>query len=73
MKVALINPPSPFLLDQKVFPPLALLYLSASLKHEVDVFDFGFEEDKNRFGELKQEYDVVGLSFTTPNSMKPSK
>jgi anaerobic magnesium-protoporphyrin IX monomethyl ester cyclase len=42
MKVCLITPPSPFLLDQRVFPSLGILKVGASLKlngHQVDHLD----------------------------------
>jgi len=32
LRIVLVNPPSPFLLDQKVFPPLGLLTLSSVIK-----------------------------------------
>jgi len=32
MKIALVSPPSPFLINQKVFPPLSLLTLSSVMK-----------------------------------------
>jgi len=43
-KVLLINPPSPFLLNSAVFPPLGLLYVAAELERwdcEVKVVDYG--------------------------------
>ena len=33
MKILLVNPPSPFLISEKVFPTLGLLYLSSYLKN----------------------------------------
>jgi len=42
MDISLIYPPSPFLLDEKVMPPLGLLYLSSVLKengHNVRFID----------------------------------
>ena len=32
MKILLVNPPSVFLINEKVFPSLGLLYLSAYVK-----------------------------------------
>jgi radical SAM superfamily enzyme YgiQ (UPF0313 family) len=68
MKIALINPDSPGLIDPKVFPPLGILYLSAVLKqagHEVEVLDFAGQ------GSMKLpvfDYipDIVGITATTP-------
>jgi anaerobic magnesium-protoporphyrin IX monomethyl ester cyclase len=62
MRVCLIFPPSPFLLDPKALPPLGVLYVSAALKrlgHDVTVLDFA---DGYRFVEA----DVYGVSITTP-------
>lgn len=42
MRVCLVNPPSPFLLDERVFPPLGVLRVAASLERqgiEVEVVD----------------------------------
>ncbi len=38
MKVCLVNPPSPFLLDEAVFPPLGLLYLAAAIREHDPIF-----------------------------------
>jgi radical SAM superfamily enzyme YgiQ (UPF0313 family) len=49
MKVVLINPPSPFLLNQKSFPPLGILYLASSLRQnkiDVDVEDLANKENE---------------------------
>lgn len=64
MKVCLINPKSPFLIDQKVFPPLGLLYLGAVVKqegHEVCVVDMADTDDI-------PEADVYGVTGTTPQA-----
>ena len=61
MKVALYNPESPFLIDQKVMPPLGLLYLSAVLKragHEVEVLDWAD-------GQRVADADLHGVTSTT--------
>lgn len=63
MKVVLIAPDRPYLINQKALPPLALLYLADTLKklgHEVEVLDFA---DGYRFVEA----DVYGVSVTTPD------
>ncbi len=63
MKYNLINPPKPFLLNQKVFAPLGLLYLGAVLKnegHEVVI------SDMSSLDEPLIEADVYGISSTTP-------
>ena len=66
MKILLINPSSNFLINDKVFPPLGLLYLSAYLKengyHDISLLDLS--------GGAKIpaeiDYDVVGITATTP-------
>lgn len=62
--ITLIFPQSPFLLDQAVFPPLGILYLSAYLKqHGVSVqcLDLGIGHTPDM-----AEADIIGISFTTP-------
>lgn len=47
MKVLLINPDSPFLVDSRTFPPLGLLYLGAALEqagHEAVFADCAFDD-----------------------------
>lgn len=58
MKVCLIKLPSPFLIDEKVMPPLGLLAVGTGLKlqgHKVDISD-----------KFLEGYDVYGVSATTP-------
>lgn len=48
-KITLINPPSPFLLDQLMMPPLGILYVAASLKAqgvEVELVDLALGDQK---------------------------
>jgi radical SAM superfamily enzyme YgiQ (UPF0313 family) len=64
MKIALVIPSSPFLIDQKVFPFLGPLYLSAVLKqagHNVTVYDLAGREDIPVI-----EADIIGVTATTP-------
>lgn len=71
MRICLINPPSPFLLDDRVFAPLGLLQVAAVLEeagHDVVVADLGGMQDY--LGELRKftdiGYDVYGVTATTP-------
>lgn len=60
--VCLVSPSSPFLIDDKVFPPLGLLYVGRELKnrgYEVKVHD-GATKD------IPSGYDIYGVSVTTP-------
>jgi anaerobic magnesium-protoporphyrin IX monomethyl ester cyclase len=62
--ITLIFPSSPFLLDQAVFPPLGILYLSAFLKqHKVNVqcLDLGLGHTPDM-----AKADMIGISVTTP-------
>jgi len=62
--ITLIFPPSPFLLNQSVFPPMGIMYLSAFLKsHGIDVqlLDMGLGHTLDQI-----KYDIVGISITTP-------
>lgn len=62
--ISLIFPSSPFLLNQAVFPPLGIMYLSASLKHQgfnVQCLDGGLGDSLD---DIKS--DIVGISFSSP-------
>lgn len=64
--VALIHPENDFLIDPMVFPPLALLYLSASLKEiGVDVEVFDLNDPSTELDDVS-EADVYGFTSTTP-------
>jgi len=72
VKICLINPPSVFLLDERVFPSLGLLKVGAVLEregHDVEVLDLSGIEN---YLEAAEAYmaghapDVVGISSTTP-------
>ncbi|MBN3039011.1 MAG: radical SAM protein [Candidatus Omnitrophica bacterium] len=69
MKIALLNPPSPFLLEQKAFAPLGLLYLSSALKSQgfkVEVIDLADKENEIEKAVEDIDAQLVGLSATTP-------
>jgi len=70
LKVALLNPPSPFLYDPLMFPPLGILYLSAYLKrqgHEVVVYDYNDHKGRmSKKWDKVEEADVIGITGTTP-------
>jgi len=62
--ITLIFPSSKFLLNQAVFPPLGIMYLSAYLKHyglEVQCLDMGIGHTPDM-----AESDTIGISITTP-------
>lgn len=72
MKVLLVNPPSPFLLDDRVFAPLGILQVASALEranHHVQVADLGGVSDyKSKLSEyvLDSDWDVYGITATTP-------
>jgi anaerobic magnesium-protoporphyrin IX monomethyl ester cyclase len=70
-----IQPPSSLLLEDKVMPPLGILYLSAWLRkhgHGVSIVDLAGVDDWRKYlimsGESKKIYksDIVGFTATTP-------
>lgn len=72
MKITLIIPPSPFLMDERVFPSLGILKIASSLKennHDVQLIDLSGKSDflKSVIDQLKKHIpDVVGITSTTP-------
>ncbi|MBL7131821.1 MAG: B12-binding domain-containing radical SAM protein [Candidatus Omnitrophica bacterium] len=69
MNVTLLNPPSPFLLKQKAFPPLGLLYLVSALKN--DGINVQLVDLANRENAIEQELEglnsqIYGITATTP-------
>lgn len=69
MKVALVNPPSPYLSDDRAQAPMGLLYLAANLEkydHQVSIVDLA-GDPRWKDSMLKVSADVVGASCTTPN------
>lgn len=72
VRVCLIIPPSPFLLDERVFPSLGVLRVATSLErsgHEVDVLDLsGVKDTKNEVARrfFNESPDVIGITATTP-------
>ena len=66
MRVLLLNPSSPFLIDDKVFPPLGIGYIYAALiKADIDVSFL----DLAGGGSCEidySSYDIVGITMTTP-------
>ena len=62
--ITLIFPSSPFLLNQVMFPPLGIMYLSAFLKKcgmDVQCLDMALGHKPE-----DTKADIIGLSFTTP-------
>lgn len=69
-KIVLINPPSSFLIDEKVFPSLGLLSIATEMKKkgmDVKVFDFNGEPDYElEMESISGDFDIFGFTSTTP-------
>lgn len=70
MKIALINPPQPYMVEKHTQVPLGLLYLSALLKREKDVeasvLDLSdVSEDEGLLRIQSNDWDVCGFTATT--------
>ncbi|MFH1308570.1 MAG: radical SAM protein [Patescibacteria group bacterium] len=69
-RVVLVNPPSPFLMEQRVFPNLGLIQLVTSLRfqgQQVDLLDLcGVADPDNQLRDAAENYDFIGFSSTTP-------
>lgn len=70
MKICLVTPPSPFLLDERVFPALGILKVGAVLEqagHQVDHLDLN---GVSNYAEVVADYagmaDIYALTATTP-------
>lgn len=72
MKVTLVSPPSPFLIDEKVFPPLGILYVGAVLESrgiDVRVVDLAGVPPKNwhrKLEDVEQPSQLWGITCTPP-------
>jgi anaerobic magnesium-protoporphyrin IX monomethyl ester cyclase len=65
VRICLINPPSPFLINADIFSPLGLYYVGAELKkrgHEVAYIDQGIGDT------ISDGFDVYGVTGTTPQA-----
>lgn len=66
MKICLVNPPSPFLINEKVFPPLGLLTLSAVMKQagydNIEFLDLAGKSEVPK--DIKA--DIFFITATTP-------
>ncbi len=69
-KIALINPPSPFLINERVFPNLGIVQLATSFEEKgvkAPIYDFAGKT--NYLEELKYligKENIIGFSCTTP-------
>ena len=71
MKITLIIPPSPFLLDERVFPSLGILKIASVLREKCDVKVLDLSGIKNYPEVLKHYLDstdckIYGITATTP-------
>ncbi|MEA2063362.1 MAG: radical SAM protein [Gemmatimonadota bacterium] len=70
MRIALLNPPSYFLMDQKAFLPLSLLYLAGYIRersgHQVEIHDLAGREDELERALAGIDADLYCVTATTP-------
>jgi len=69
MKIHLIIPPSPFLLDEKVFMSLGILKIAAVLESSYDVNIIDLSGDKDYINTIKKYVNddaLFGITTTTP-------
>jgi len=68
-EIALINPPSPFLIDEKVFPNLGLLNVATAMRNKgynVRVYDLcGNRNYKEVIEDIAKKFKIFGFSSTT--------
>jgi anaerobic magnesium-protoporphyrin IX monomethyl ester cyclase len=67
-QIALIQPNSPFLINERVFPNIGLVRVATTLKnegHKVDLYDFS-GKDTDTIKQISKDYDYYGFSSTTP-------
>ena len=82
-RICLITPPSPFLLDERVFLHIGILKIAAVLENKNYKVDFIDLSGVNNYLEVVQNYisinsdvEVIGITATTPqipNAVKVSK
>jgi len=70
--IALINPNSPFLINERVFPNMGLVRVATQLQkdgHKVDLYDFAGRNESEintKIENIAHNYDIYGFSSTTP-------
>ncbi len=87
MKVALINPPSPFLINEKVFPNIGMVRVATALnkEHDVNLFDFAggngldgtmkivsYNFDYYMFGGTSPQFKYTHKLFKALKSVNPN-
>lgn len=68
MKVTLVNPPSPFLTDQRVFPYLGILSVATSIRekgHNIDVVDLSGNKNWESTARRLPTSDLYGVTSTS--------
>ena len=68
--ITLINPPSPWLISDRVMVPLGLLYIASFIREngtDVNIVDMSGGKDINL--ETVPKTDLYGVSFVSPQSV----
>ena len=74
-RVLLVSLRSPFLDNDRIYPPMGLLYLAANLKkhgHHVDIEDAFNDSQEQKIIDYSI-YDVIGVSIMTPQKQQASE
>ncbi len=76
-KILLVNPPAPFLIDQRVFANLGLVQLATSLRARganVEILDLcGNNNPEEAIREVAHGFEIYGFSSTTPQFLETNK
>ena len=75
MRIALVNPPSPFLTNERVMPNIGIVRVATQLKQKgfnVDIHDFAGRKPEE-IRKISREYSLYGFSSTTPQMPQTMK
>ncbi|MHA2063662.1 MAG: B12-binding domain-containing radical SAM protein [Candidatus Thorarchaeota archaeon] len=73
MKLLLVSCRSPFLEDDRIYPPLGLLYLKSAVLRHIDIqIDFVDDYDLDDLSWC-EPYDYIGVSIMTPQREEATK
>jgi len=67
MKIALIDPPSPFLISDKVFPNIGLLRVATALNQDHQVRFFDISGQNGLMSRIAKDFDYYLFTSTSPN------
>ena len=75
--IALINPPAPFLIKERVFPNLGILNVATDLKqhgYNIFVYDLsGIPNSSEQIRDIAKKHNYIGFSSTSPQFIETYK